>query len=134
MMRVVAWDTWAFVESALGYRRKPAVQQLWREADMVVTARDVVAETFSFITGKTKSNRHARRWLSTILSSGIRVVDPSLEDIHDYIDNHPDAQGPSWPDFALAFVADQAGARLVASEDRGFRQLGFDPVFAAPKG
>lgn len=129
-MRVVAWDTWAFVESALGYRRKAEVQKLWRDADIVVTARDIVAETFSFITGKTRSNEPARRWLSALMSSGIRVVDPALDEVTKYIDDHREARGPSWPDFALAFVADQAGARSVASEDRGFRQLGFEVVFA----
>lgn len=129
-MGVVAWDTWAFVETALGYARKGEVQRLWLESDLVVTARDVVAETFGFITGRTRSNEASRRWLAAATSSGVRIVDPSLEDVRAYIDEHPDARSPSWADFALAFVADQAGARRIATEDGGFRQLGLDPVFA----
>lgn len=129
-MRTVAWDTWAFVEAALGYARKDEVQEFWQEADLVVTARDIVAETFGFITGKTGGNEHARRWLDAATSSGIRIVDPSFEDVHAYVEDHPGATSLSFADFALALVADQAGARHVATEDRGFRELGFDPVFA----
>ncbi len=126
----MAWDTWAFVETALGYARKPEVQRFWRGTDLVVTSRDVVAETFGVITGKTGSNEHARRWLTSAMGSGVRIVDPSLEDVHAYMGEHPSATSPSWVDLSLAYVAEQAGAHQVATEDAGFRQLGLEPVFA----
>lgn len=133
-MDIAAWDTWAFVEAALGYRRKPEVAQLWQSMDVVVTARDIIGETYTFILGRTRNPDKARQWLETATQSRVRIVDPPFEAVVDYIAAHPEAGPLSWPDMVLAFVAEQAGARTIATEDVGFQRLAFKTPFAQDTG
>lgn len=133
-MEIAAWDTWAFVETALGYRRKPEVAKLWQSMDVVVTARDIIGETYTFILGRTKNPDKARQWLEAATRSRVRIVDPPLEAVVDHIAAHPEAGPLSWPDMALAYVAEQAGARTIATEDQGFQRLAFETPFASGTG
>jgi predicted nucleic acid-binding protein len=130
--RVVAWDTWAFVETALQYRRSHEVETLWESTSTIVTARDIIGETYTFILGKTRNTQTARLWLEAASQSRIRIVDPSMEDIIQYIQTRPEATRLSWPDMALAMVAEQAGTSLIATDDEGFSRLGLRPAFATP--
>lgn len=130
MFRPVAWDTWAFLESALDGPRRADVEALLDETDVVITVREVVAETFTFIARRTKRNALAVGWWRSLLESRVRVLEPPLADIFALAGGRPQRAATSFADLSLAVAALAEGAVEVASEDAGFRQLKLTPVFA----
>lgn len=129
-MRAIAWDTWAFLETAFEGSRAAQVQALLKEADFVFTVREVVAESFNFIVKKTGRTEEGWRWWSALEESRVRILEPSLSDLHEFMGRHNRAGGLSFTDFALAYTASLEGATEIATEDAEFRRLRFSPIFA----
>lgn len=130
-MRVVAWDTWAFVEIALELPRHAEVRALVGQDPVIVTSRDVVVETVNFLVGRTGGTDVGLAWWRDLRDSRVRVVDDALEDLAAFADERaPEGAGLSLTDLSLAKAAMDAGADEIATEDGGFRRLGLEPLFA----
>lgn len=129
-MRTYAWDSWAFLEVFYNGARAPEVQALLREADVIVTVREVVAETFNFIVRKSGSTAEAWKWWAALAQGRVRVFEPTMKDIREFVDADSRKGSLSFTDYALALVARRERVDGVATEDREFRKLGAVPLFA----
>lgn len=128
---MIAVDTWAFVEIARRGPRWQEVMATLRGAARLVTARDVIAETFTLLTSRSRSSSAGWRWLSGLDPAIFNVRDPALAEVRAFMAGQDRAGNISFGDFALAMAAREAGARDVATADRGFRRLGLNPLFAS---
>lgn len=123
-------DTWAFVERFTNGGEAAAVDEVLTAGPRLFTTRDVVAETFTFITARTRSSAQAWKWWRTIVDLPIDVHDGSLETVVGYIARADRRGDLSFTDYSLAARASQLGATDIATADRGFRRLGLVPLFA----
>lgn len=130
MIRRVAWDTWAFVETYLHGPRSEEVQALGREVDVVYTSREVVAETFNFLVKRTDATREAWSWWAGIRQGRARVVQRDFEEVTGFVEEHRDEGALSFTDLSLAQIALEEGVDEVATEDDEFRRLGLVPLFS----
>lgn len=128
--RAVLWDSWAFLESALGGTRGLDVEALLAEAASVVTTQHVVAETFTYVARKAASSETALEWWNDLRESRVRVLEPSLQEIHAFATSLREIGTLSLTDLSLGAVARSVGARSAATGDREFRRMGIEPVFA----
>lgn len=129
-MRAVAWDSWAFLEVAFDGPRRADIERLLREVDFVFTVRDVVAESINFILRRTRSTQEGWLWWTHLLESGIRVFEPPMEEIREFMERSARPGSLSFTDHALAYVATREGAKEVATGDREFQRLQLTPLFA----
>lgn len=129
-IRAVAWDSWAFLEVLSAGPRETDVADLLRATEYVFTVREVVAETFNFIVRRTGQTAKARTWWNALRASRVRVFEPPLDEVHAFVESRGGEGSLSLTDYALAFVAQREGATQVAAEDREFRRLRLDPLFA----
>lgn len=129
-MRAVAWDTWAFLESALEGSRRDDVEALLEEADYIFTVRDVVAETFNFLCRRTRRTEVAWEWWQSLRAGVVRIFDPSLDEVHAFIAGAPRGSDLSFTDYSLAWAAAKNRAQEIATEDRAFEALKMRPLFA----
>jgi predicted nucleic acid-binding protein len=129
-VRAVAWDTWAFVESALDGPRRDEVETLLEEVDVVVTAREVVVETFNFLVRATGKTDAGWRWWKALAESRVRIVETPLRELHAFTGVKDRRGGLSLTDYALGQAATSQRATEVATEDREFGRLGLTPLFA----
>lgn len=129
-MRPIAWDTWAFLEVYFEWSRHDAVRTLLEQADFVFTVRDVVAETFNAIVNRTGKTEDAWTWLESLSASRIKVYEPSLSDVRQFIGEGRRTGSLSFTDSALAFAAQRDSVVEIASEDAEFRKLDLVPLFA----
>lgn len=129
-MQIVAWDTWAFVETALELPRHGEVARVLAEDPVIVTSRDVVVETFNLLVGRTGRTRVALAWWEELGKSRVRVVDQPLADLRAFAKEHVHDGALSLTDISLAKTAKELGAESIATEDAGFRRLGLRPIFA----
>lgn len=126
-MRTVAWDTWAFVETARAGERADEIEALLAQSPRIVTSRDVVVETCNFLSRA--SARSALAWWDALRQSPVRVVDVPLAELRARVPER-DLGRLTLTDLSLAHVAASLGTREVATEDGGFRALGLEPLFA----
>lgn len=129
-MRAIAWDTWAFAETVLGLPRAAEVEALLDQADLVVTSREVVAETFTLVSRKLGSTRRALIWWDALQESHIRIIEPSLGDLRADLPPLGRLGTLSFADLSLAHAARAAGTKEVATADREFEAVGLTPLFA----
>lgn len=129
-MRSVAWDSWAFLEVAFDGPRRAAVERLLREVDYVFTVREVVAECFNFLVRRTRRTEEGWLWWTRLLASGVRVFEPPLNEVREFVGRSPRGGSLSFTDYVLAFAAMREGAKEVATGDHGFERLGLTPLFA----
>ncbi len=129
-MRGVAWDSWAFLETLTDGPRASAVEALLDGSDYVFTVREVVAETYGFIVKRKGRAEEARAWWRALRASRIRVFEPPLDEVWDFVQGQGNLGSLSLTDCALGFVARREASASVATEDREFRRLGLVPAFA----
>lgn len=126
----LAVDTWAYVEVFFNGPRKKEVEDLLKEADSLMTTRDILAETFGFIVGRTRRTSTALEWLAALRAGRTQVVSPSMDDIEDLLFQLKQDAGLSYADASLGAAALERDIGHVVSEDGGFRGLRLVPVFA----
>lgn len=124
-------DTWAFLEQAGLGPRGEEVRDALSRADTLHTVRDAVAETFTFIANRRGSKR-AADWLDALLATPIEVLEPSLEQVTLFIQGSDRGGKLSFTDYAVGWAGRSLRTQEIATQDRGFRRLGLDPLFAPP--
>jgi predicted nucleic acid-binding protein len=129
-MRAVAWDTWAFLETATEGPRSQEVEDALADAHAVFTVREVVAETFNHLVRVAGRTEPAWRWWNDLAASRVRVFEPPMEDLRAFMGAQRRLGGLSFTDYALAHVAMREGVEEVATEDAEFRRFGLRPLFA----
>ncbi|MBI4393664.1 MAG: PIN domain-containing protein [Euryarchaeota archaeon] len=129
-MRLIAWDTWAFLESYFEWPRHEAVRALLADASMVFTVRDVVAESFNHIVHKTGRTEEAWTWLESLSASRVKVYEPSFRDVYAFMGQQSRTGSLSFTDHALAYAAVRDDVVEIATEDAEFRRLDLVPIFA----
>lgn len=129
-MRIVAWDTWAFIETALENPRRAEIDELLAEVDAIVTVREVVVETFNYLVRKSKSQARALTWWNDLVQSRVRILQPEMNELRDYVSKTPTTSQLSLVDQSLAYAATRERIREIATEDAEFRLLGLEPLFA----
>lgn len=127
--RIVAIDTWAFVEVLLHRARRREVETLLGEIDGVVTTRDVLVETSNWIVKASGDASQALGWLDEVAGGPVRVLEPSLDEIRAFGRERP-VRRLSLTDLSLAWAAESLGIREIATEDGGFRELDLVPLFS----
>lgn len=132
MMRALAIDTWAFVELHDDTPRAPVVADSLRDADVLLTTRDVVAESCNFIIRRSRRTEEGLAWWRDLLASPVRIVDPPLAEVRGFMEEHGNG-GLSFTDHSLAYVALREHCTRIATEDREFRRFGLEPIFARPR-
>lgn len=126
----VAVDTWAFRESVARTPRGREAEGIIAEADAPFTVRECVVEMFGAMVKAYGRAEPAWRWWEGLRATPMRVFEPPLSEIHEFIR----AKGPmgalSLADWSLAYVATRERTRAVLTEDAEFRRVGLDPLFA----
>lgn len=130
MTRPVVWDTWAFLEVVTRGERSLDIEALLAETDLVVTTRDVVAETFGSLVRHTRSSQVALAWWDALAEGRTRIVDPSRDEIRRFAAGLKEVGTLSFVDLSLGVAAKSVGARAAATGDREFRRMGLEPLFA----
>lgn len=130
MVRAVVWDTWAFLEVITRGARSADVEAVLQESPVIVTTRDVVAETFGALTKHARSSRVGLDWWDALSRSRIRTVDPSTEEIRRFAGELKEVGTLSFVDLSLGAAAKAVGARVAATADREFRRMELEPLFA----
>jgi len=128
-MRAIAWDTWAFLEVLLDEPRAGEVGALLDAADLVVTSREVIAETFSFLARRAGNAERSIRWWDAVREGSIVVAEPTLDEIRRALPRQ-DLGRLSFTDLSLAHVAKAEGIEEIATGDAEFERLGLTPLFA----
>jgi predicted nucleic acid-binding protein len=129
-MREVAIDTWAFIEMVSGAERAGDVEEVLEEADRAFTVREVVAETFNLIVKETRKTAEGWAWLDHLREGRIRVYEPPLAEVYQFIAESDRRGGLSFTDHALAHIALRERAKEVLTADSEFRRFGLRPLFA----
>lgn len=131
MARLVAVDTWAFVEIFRAGARAQLVHDAFVAAEHLFTVREVVAESFTLVAARAGRSETALRWWRTLDDMPIDVYDEPLSGVRAFVERVDRRGDLSFTDYALASRAVALGAVDVATADRGFRRLGLNPLFAA---
>jgi len=126
----LALDTWAFVETYFDGPRRADVERALEAADVLVTVREVVAETFGFIVRRTARTQPAWEWWEALSASPVHVREPPLAEVRRFMASRNRAGSLSLADHALAHTALHEHARDVATGDAEFRAFGLIPLFA----
>lgn len=128
-MTRAAWDAWAFIETARTGPRAADVAALTKEAHDIVTTRDVVAETFTYLANAGRRTEEGWRWWNDLRQSPVRILDPTRDELWEYARSR--RRGSlSFADLSLGWACDQEGILEVATGDAEFRSLGLRPLFA----
>lgn len=129
-MTILAIDTWAFHEIFEQGPHAAEVLDVIDGADFAFTTREVLAETFNVLVRRTGGARIAKAWWDDLQESGIRVFEPSLEELHAFVTKHGAKGSLRFTDLSLGFAATREGATGVVTGDREFRRMGLEPLFA----
>lgn len=129
-MREVAFDTWAFLELYDQGPRCRDVAKLLRDADFVFTVRDVVGETCNYIIRRSGRTEDGWAWWEALASTPMRVFEPPLREVRDFLGDRDRRGGLSFTDHALAGVALRERVKEVATADDEFHRFGLTPLFA----
>lgn len=127
---VLAIDTWGFHELFEEGPRADEVTRVIDAAEFAFTTRDVVVETFNILVRRTGGTRIAKAWWDDLIESDLRVFEPPLVEIHEFVDQHGAKGSMSLTDLSLGLVALREKASGVVTGDREFRRLGLEPLFA----
>lgn len=129
----LAVDSWAFIESFFNGPQRAEVDALLRNAESLVTSREIVVETFNSIVYELRRTSAASDWLKLLRSSRTRVIEPTMRDVEAFMQSLGTKATLSYADASLALVAQSEGIAHVLTEDGGFRQARLEPLFANPR-
>ena len=129
-MSVLAIDTWGFHEMFEAGPHADEVAAVIDGADFAFTTREVVAETFNVLVRRTGGTRIAKAWWDDLSESELRVFEPPLDELREFVTKHGARGALSFTDLSLALVATREKASGVVTGDREFRRLGLEPLFA----
>lgn len=129
-MRVLVIDTWGFLELAFDGPRRHEVEAALDAADALVTTKEVVSETFTFLARRAGATREATAWLTALRASHVRISEPPLDDVATLAAALKKTSTLSFADLSVAAAAKSEGTVDIVTEDAEFRSLGLRPMFA----
>ena len=115
---------------ALDAPRQEEVRRVLRETDFVFTTRDVVVETFNAIQRRTRSSRIALDWWQALRAGRMRIYEPPLGEVLEFMERNVQDRLLSLVDCSLAHVARRERVQEIATEDGEFEHVGLRAIFA----